>query len=252
MTDLNKQFDGQNAVVTGGADGINKAICKVLVERGLHKLIIADYDDTRGPKTAEELSQLGNADVKFVRTDVGDPDSIEALFEVVTKEFDKKLDILVSGAGICPTRSIPDTNPEQFNRTININLLGAFLCGRDAYALMKENHYGKILHIASLSVRVGGISAGVDYAASKGGVVAMTKQFAKVMAKDGINVNAVAPGIIRTKLIDGGKGYSLDGIPMGRLGEPEDVAKAAAFLLSDESSYITGQTLDVNGGQWMD
>jgi 3-oxoacyl-[acyl-carrier protein] reductase len=91
----------------------------------------------------------------------------------------------------------------------------------------------------------------VDYAASKGGVVAMTKQFAKVMAADGITVNAIAPGIIRTKLTNDGAGYDVTGIPMKRLGEPVEIARVCAFLLSDEASYITGQTLDVNGGQWM-
>jgi 3-oxoacyl-[acyl-carrier protein] reductase len=126
-----------------------------------------------------------------------------------------------------------------------------FLCGRDAYALMKKNKSGSILNVASMSARIGGIAAGVDYAASKGGVVAMTKQFAKVMASDGIRVNAIAPGIIRTKLTNDGAGYSTDVIPMGRLGEPIEIARVAVFLLSDEASYVTGQTVDINGGQWM-
>lgn len=251
MADYENQFRGKNAVVTGGADGINRAIVEVLAERGAAKIVIADYDDVLGPKSAEEIGAATGSEVSFVRCDVSDPGQIDGLFDTVDKEFGGRLDILVSGAGICPTRTILDTQADQFDRTIDINLRGVFLCGRDAYALMKKNRSGTILHVASMSARIGGIAAGVDYAASKGGVVAMTKQFAKVMAADGIRVNAIAPGIIRTKLVDGGAGYSVEGIPLKRLGEPLEVAKVSAFLLSDEASYITGQTIDVNGGQWM-
>lgn len=251
MADYENQFAGKNAVVTGGADGINRAIVELLAERGASKVIIADYDGERGPGAAEEISAATGAKVSFVKCDVSDPSQIDELFAIADKEFDGRLDILVSGAGICPTRTILDTRPEQFDRTIDINLRGVFLCGRDAYALMKKNKSGTILHLASMSARVGGIAAGVDYAASKGGVVAMTKQFAKVMAPDGIRVNAIAPGIIRTKLINDGAGYSVAGIPMGRLGEPLEIATVAVFLLSDQASYVTGQTIDINGGQWM-
>jgi len=251
MADHENQFKGRNAVVTGGADGINRGIAQVLAERGAAKVIIADFDEVRGPDAAREISAATGATVSFIKTDVSDPQSIDALFATADREFTGKLDILVSGAGICPTRGILETQPDQFDRTLDINLRGVFLCGRDAYAIMKRNQSGVILHLASMSARIGGIAAGVDYAASKGGVVAMTKQFAKVMAADGIRVNAIAPGIIRTKLTNDGAGYATSGIPMGRLGEPIEVARAAAFLLSDEASYVTGQTIDINGGQWM-
>jgi 3-oxoacyl-[acyl-carrier protein] reductase len=251
VTDYENQFKGKNAVVTGGADGINRAIVQLLAERGAAKIVIGDYDAERGPATAQEISAATGAQVSFVKCDVSDPAQIDALFDTADKEFGGKLDILVAGAGICPTRTILDTKPEQFDRTTDINLRGVFLCGRDAYALMKKNKSGSILNVASMSARIGGIAAGVDYAASKGGVVAMTKQFAKVMASDGIRVNAIAPGIIRTKLTNDGAGYSTDVIPMGRLGEPIEIARVAVFLLSDEASYVTGQTVDINGGQWM-
>ena len=250
MADYENQFRSRTAIVTGGADGINRAIVEVLAQRGAAKIIIADFDDVRGPEAADTISADTGAVVTFFKCDVSDPVQIDDLFVLADEQFGPQLDILVSGAGICPTRTILDTGPEQFNRTLDINLRGAFLCGRNAYARMKQNQSGAILHLASMSVRVGGIAAGVDYAASKGGVVAMTKQFAKVMAADGIRVNAMAPGIIRTKLIGMGEGYDLSGIPMKRLGEPIEIARVAAFLLSDEASYITGQTIDVNGGQW--
>jgi 3-oxoacyl-[acyl-carrier protein] reductase len=251
VADFENQFKGKNAVVTGGADGINRAIVQVLADRGAAGIIIADYDADRGPAAAKQISAAAHTNVTFVTCDVSDPKAIESLFETADREFRGKLDILVSGAGICPVRSIPDTSADQWDKTIDINLRGVFLCGQAAYALMRKNHSGKILHVASMAARIGGIAAGVDYAASKGGVVAMTKQFAKVMAADGITVNAIAPGIIRTKLTNDGAGYALDGIPMKRLGEPEEIARASAFLLSEEASYVTGQTLDVNGGQWM-
>jgi 3-oxoacyl-[acyl-carrier protein] reductase len=251
MADYENQFRGLNAVVTGGADGINRAIVQVLAERGAAKVIIADFDKVRGQAAADEISAAGGAEVSFMMCDVSDPAQIDALFQTADDLFAGKLDLLVAGAGICPTRTILDTEPDQFDKTLDINLRGVFLCGRDAYALMKKNQSGVILNVASMSARIGGIAAGVDYAASKGGVVAMTKQFAKVMAADGIRVNAIAPGIIRTKLTNDGAGYDLAGIPMKRLGEPGEIAKVAAFLLSDEASYITGQTIDINGGQWM-
>jgi len=252
MTQFEDQFAGRTAVITGGADGINKAIARLLAERGAQTIIIADYDADRGQETARVIEGSTDTRVVFVRCDVSDPGQIDALFARAEEELDGRLDILVAGAGICPTRTISDTGADAWDRTLDINLRGAFLCGRNAYAMMRRNHYGRILNLASLSVRWGGLSAGVDYTASKGGVYAMTKHFAKVMAKEGITCNAVAPGIIRTKLINQGEGYDLSTIPLGRLGEPIDVARGAAFLLSDEAAYITGQTLDINGGQWMD
>lgn len=251
MADYENQFKGLNAVVTGGADGINRAIAEVLAERGAAKIIIADYDSSRGVAAAARISADTAGEVSFAECDVSSPEQVEALFATADQAFGGALDILVAGAGICPTRTILDTRADQFDKTIDINLRGVFLCAREAYALMRERQSGAILNLASMSARIGGIAAGVDYAASKGGVVAMTKQFAKVMAADGIRVNAVAPGIIRTKLTNDGAGYDISAIPMRRLGEPVEVARVAAFLLSDQASYITGQTIDINGGQWM-
>ena len=133
---------------------------------------------------------------------------------------------------------------------MNINLRGAHLCVREAVKTMKEQRYGKIINISSLAARIGGIASSVSYAASKGGLLAATKSYAKLLGTYGINVNAVCPGAVHTAMT-AQTVYTADQIPLGRLGGTSDIAGVVAFLASDDAAYITGASLDVNGGQFM-
>ena len=158
--------------------------------------------------------------------------------------------ILVNGAGVCPTTPIEDLDADKWDWCMNINLRGAHLCMREAIKTMKKQKYGKIVNISSVAARIGGIASSVSYAASKGGLLSATKSYAKVLGEYNINVNAVCPSVIKTNMT-ANTNYSAAGIPLGRLGETEDVAEVIVFLASDASKYITGQGIDINGGSYM-
>jgi 3-oxoacyl-[acyl-carrier protein] reductase len=145
---------------------------------------------------------------------------------------------------------------EDWDRIIDVNLKGVFLCSKAVMGIMKRQRSGKIINMSSLAGKVGGIKVGAHYAVSKAGVICFTKSLAKELAPYGVNVNAIAPGVVETemtRMITGGewRGY-LDTIPLGRIGSPDDVAKVAVFLASDNAAYLTGEIIDVNGGQFMD
>lgn len=242
-------FTGRKVVVTGGADGISKAAAKIMAEAGAAKIMIADLNIDLAEATAAEIAGQTGATVVAHKLNVADPASIEELFEQVDARFGG-LDILVNGAGVMRTSTIEESTAEVWDFTVDINLRGTFLCAREAFSRMKDQGYGRIVNVASIAARIGGIASGVEYAASKGGVTAATKSLAKLGAPYGITCNSVAPSVIRTKMTDGTE-YSTAGIPLGRLGEVEDVAYPIVFLASAEAGYITGTTLDVNGGSYM-
>jgi NAD(P)-dependent dehydrogenase (short-subunit alcohol dehydrogenase family) len=165
------------------------------------------------------------------------------------------LDILVNNAGILGTVRTDELEVTAFERTLAVNLVGAFICCRAVLPMMKARRYGKIVNIGSLAGQSGGIMVGADYAASKGGLLALTRRLALEAAAFGVNVNAIAPGTTRTPMIDAladeDRAALVARIPLRRFAEPEDIAHAACFLASDEASFITGATLDVNGGLLM-
>lgn len=173
-----------------------------------------------------------------------------------TLEAFGKIDILVNNAGICYLGSMEDMKEEDWDKVIEVNLEGVFLCSKPVIELMKEQRSGKIINIASLAGKIGRILTGANYVVSKAGVIGFTKRLAKEMAPYGVNVNAVAPGIIDTAMTQAFPKKEmksiLKSIPLGRIGLPEDVANAVIFLSSEETSYITGVILDVNGGLLMD
>ncbi|PVU82207.1 hypothetical protein DDP54_03390 [Cellulomonas sp. WB94] len=243
------QFDGRTIVITGGADGISKRTAQLMAERGAAAIVIGDINADLAAQTAAEITAATSCAVTATRVDVSDPESIAALFTTAIERMGR-LDVLVNGAGIMRTSTIEQSDAAAWDLTCDINLRGTFLCAREAFTLMKPRGYGRIVNVASVAARIGGIASGVEYAASKGGVVAATKSLAKLGGPFAITVNAVAPSVIRTKMTEG-TAYSAAGIPLGRLGEVEDVAYAIAFLASDEAAYITGTTLDVNGGSYM-
>jgi NAD(P)-dependent dehydrogenase (short-subunit alcohol dehydrogenase family) len=242
------------AIVTGGAKGIGRGIASVFLREGA-KVVIADVDRTEGAKAAAELKQDG-AGPLFIECDVAKEDSIRSMVEQTVDRF-KALHILVNNAGIGVYKPVLETSTEEWDRCLAVNLRGVFLCSKYAIPHIRTAGGGAIVNIASVHSyqNVGGTA---PYAASKGGVVTLTRVMAIDHGKDKIRVNAICPGWIYTPLIQG----IFAGSPnpdeakraveqrqvLGRLGDPEEVGEAAAFLASDEASYITGASLMVDNG----
>ena len=246
---MEKEFTGKYAIVTGGARGIGFAAAKVLAQRGLSGVILADMNLETAQKSAEELEAETGCQCYAYQVNVALPENIEALFRFAEETF-PTLHILINSAGVCPVTPVEELDAEKWDWCMNINLRGAHLCVREAVKRMKEQKYGKIINISSLAARIGGIASSVSYAASKGGLLAATKSYAKLFGPYGINVNAVCPGVVNTAMTANTE-YSASQIPLGRLGETSDIAGVIAFLASDDSQYITGAGIDVNGGQFM-
>jgi len=241
------------AVVTGGAKGIGKAIVYALSVAGA-KVIIADVDEDNGMQVSNDLNANGYC-AEMVRTNVADSKNVNDMMDYVIKKYGK-VDILVNNAGILGDGQITDISDQSWDRLMSINITGVFYCCRAAVPHMIENKKGKIINIASVGGKHGFPLAGVHYAASKGAVMAFTRQLALQISHYGINVNAVAPVTTETDMIknrsEEKKQYIRSRIPLGRMGKPEDTAAAVLFLASSESDFITGETIDVNGGTFMD
>ena len=237
------------ALVTGAARGIGAQCARQLAENGATAVIVVDMDETLGQQTAQELGKLCRS--AFYKTDVSSEEAVKGLFQKVKEEFGR-LDILVNIAGICSTRTIFDENMESWDRIMNINLKGGFLCMREAFPLMQVHQYGRIVNMASISGQVGGIRTSPAYAASKAGLICITKSFAKLGAKEGITVNALAPGLVDTDMTrDPEFHYSVEEVPMGRVAKTADIADTVLYLASDLAGYVTGQCVNVNGGMYM-
>ncbi|MFA5286942.1 MAG: 3-oxoacyl-[acyl-carrier-protein] reductase [Candidatus Omnitrophota bacterium] len=239
------------ALVTGGARGIGKAIAMVFAKEGAD-IVVADVNLEVAQKTASEIEGLGRKALAL-ELDVTDYQKVE---EGVNKILDKfgKVDILVNNAGITKDNLLLRMSQAEWDAVINVNLKGTFNCIKAVSRPMVKQRSGKIISIASIIGLIGNWGQ-ANYAASKAGIIALTKTVAKELASRNINANAVAPGFIQTdmtaKLSDGVKAKMLETIPMAKLGTPEDVANVCLFLASEESSYITGQTITVDGGMVM-
>ncbi|HBT49759.1 MAG: 3-oxoacyl-[acyl-carrier-protein] reductase [Caldanaerobacter subterraneus] len=246
-------LDGKIAIVTGGAKGIGKSIVLALSKVGA-TTVIADIDVNSGRELEACLKQKG-LKVEFIEVDVSISESVNKMVKDVVEKYGK-IDILVNNAGILHDAQITDIDDATWDRVIRVNLTGVFYCCRAVVPHMIRQKYGKIINIASAGGKMGFPYAGVDYCASKGGIMALTRQLALQISKYGINVNAVAPGTTETELIkdrnEEQKKYIISRIPVGRMGRPEDTAAAVVFLASSGSDYITGETIDVNGGLYMD
>ena len=236
-------LESKIAVITGGGRGIGKATAQLFTNEGA-TVVIAEFDKVSGQSTANELS------AHFIKTDISNEESVNALFNFVSSKFGQ-LDILVNNAGILADSTLKKLDSDSFDAVINVNLRGVYLCGRAAADIMIEQGSGVILNASSVVAHQGNFGQ-TNYVASKAGVIGITKVWARELGKDGIRVNAVAPGFIQTNMTAGMPEKVVDmmgeKVPLKRWGQPEDIANAYVFLASDEASYITGAVLNVDGG----
>ncbi|MCX7843392.1 MAG: 3-oxoacyl-[acyl-carrier-protein] reductase [Clostridia bacterium] len=246
------QLKGKTAVVTGSGRGLGKAIALKLAQMGanivLNDIAASDSIDA----TAEEFKAAG-FNVAVTKGDVRNPDDVKAMISTAVETFGS-LDILVNNAGITKDKPMAMMSEEDWDLVMDINLKGAFLCTKAAAKVMIKQRSGKIVNIASVAGRYGNPGQ-ANYSASKAGLIGLTKTTAKEFAPRGITCNAVAPGLIQSKMTDilpeEVRDNYLKNIPLGRFGTPEDVANVVAFLSSDESNYVTGQVIDIDGGLLM-
>lgn len=237
------------AIVTGGNQGIGRAAALRLAEAGA-KVVVASRNQERNRQVAAEIEQRFQRQALPLAVDVAERQAVEALVEKVIEEFGQ-VDILVNNAGICRlSQPFEELEDAAWDAVLDVNVKGVLHCVRAVIPLFKEQKAGKIVNVASLAGEVGGIATAADYVASKAAVIGLTKSLARYLGPYQVNVNAVAPGFIRTSMTESMQ-IDVGGIPLRSVGEPEDVAEAICFLASSRSRYITGTTLDVNGGLYM-
>lgn len=247
-------LSGKVAIVTGARRGIGKAIAQKLAEAGAN-VIVSDIDLKETQTTTEEIAYETGQETLAVKCDVTQKGEVEEMVRQTVEKFGK-LDILVNNAGIAPFKPFLEMAEEDWDKVLDINLKGQFLCAQAAAKEMVKQKKGRIINIASIaSGQVGaGFAQAAHYCASKGGIVALTEALAQELTPMGINVNAIGPGIIKTKMTEGilsdekATQNFLARIPKGRFGKPEDVAYLAVFLASDEADYMTGATIFIDGG----
>ena len=245
-------FSGKTAIVTGGSRGLGRAICLELAKGGANVVFCYAGNETAAQETLAACEAL-RAKAAAVCCDVTDAEADLTLVKTTVNLFGR-VDILVNNAGITRDGLLLTMKEADFDAVIAANLKGAFLCMKAVARQMVRQRYGRIVNLSSV-VGLRGNAGQVNYAASKAGVIGMTKSLAKELAGRNITVNAVAPGFIDTDmtaaLTETAKNAALGSIPMGRMGTPENVAKAVAFLAGEDAGYITGQVLAVDGGMSM-
>jgi 3-oxoacyl-[acyl-carrier protein] reductase len=245
-------FKGKIVLVTGGSRGIGRAIALEFGKRGATVIVNFRSKEAEANEVLEQVKATGG-DGMVYQADVADADAVDEMIKVITKEYGQ-LDVLVNNAGVTRDNVIMMLKPEDFDVVIDTNLRSAWLCCKAASRQMMRKRTGRIINITSV-VGIAGNGGQTNYSASKAGLIGLTKSLAKEVASRSITVNAVAPGFIGTdmteKLDDAIKETAISHIPLGRMGDPEDVAKAVAFLASDDAAYITGQVLVVDGGMVM-
>ena len=238
------------AVVTGAGSGIGRAIAQVFAAEGA-KVLVADVNEEAARQTARLITEAGGEASAF-KADVSNWSEVEAMAREAVERYGR-IDVLSANAGIYPSASLDEMSEEDWDKTHDINLKGVFFTVKAAWAKMKEQNYGRIVLTSSITGPVTGFPGWAHYGATKAGVLGFMRSAAIEFARHNVTINAVLPGNIMTGSLDAiGEDYLRrmeQAIPIGRLGEPDDIARAMLFLASDEAKYITGQTLVVDGGQ---
>ena len=249
MTGNGTGLQGKVALVTGASRGIGLAIAKRLGSAGA-RIVVMDMAFREGPESVIKVLKEVGAEATTHEANVTDGEQVEALFKSVEEEWGG-VDILVNNAGITRDGLLMRMTDEQWDAVLNVNLKGAFLCSRAAIRGMMRKRWGRIVSLSSV-VALGGNPGQVNYAASKAGLIGLTRTLSKEVASRNITVNAVAPGFIGTDMVDAlsdeMKAKVMERIPMDRFGTAEDVAGVVAFLASEEASYVTGQVIGIDGG----
>jgi len=240
-------FKEKVAIVTGAASGIGKSCSLSFAEKGA-KVVVVDLNKKGAEKTNFEIQKKGGRAI-FIKADISKKDDVENIIDITENNFGGT-DILVNCAGICQIKNIEDITEKEWDKVMSVNLKGTFLMCQSILKEMKKYKRGKIVNIASLAGEVGGIMVGANYAASKAGIICLTKSLAKYAAPYNININSISPGFINTEMTKD-FGYNSDSVPLGRVGTSEEVSDVVLFLCSDAARYITGANIDVNGGIYM-
>ncbi|HEX7909013.1 MAG TPA: glucose 1-dehydrogenase [Paraburkholderia sp.] len=252
--DGNKILEGKVAIITGGGRGMGKEIASIFSKAGAN-VAVCDLSLSNLTEVEEEI-KAGGGQCLSIATDISNKEQVEKMMENVCAHFGK-IDILINNAGICISSSLLETSVEEWDANMSVNLKGTFLCLQAAAKYMVQQRYGKIVNISSICGR-GAVSEGIAYSASKAGVIQVTCNAAAELGKYNINVNSIAPGFVATPLVREGKTpeeyaamikeFSKPTV-LGKTGLPKDIANAALFLVSDESAYISGQIIPVDGGR---
>ena len=246
-------LEGKIAIVTGAGGGLGRCMALELAREGA-SVAVWDILLDAARETQREIEHVGHKALAQA-VDVADGKAVPSSVDEVAARWGR-IDILINNAGICQKEAIETISEDQWDRIMAVNLKGTFLCSRSVMPIMKRQHAGRIINMGSVAGKVGGIAAGAHYAASKAGVMCFTKSLARELAPFNVTVNGIAPGVIETDMtrsLSGGEWDDyLSGIPLGRIGQARDVARVAVFLASAEAAYLTGEIIDVNGGQFMD
>lgn len=253
MRNARKAFHGRVAFITGGGRGIGKGIALSFAGAGA-EVVIGDIDRVLAEQTVEELKKISDRAIA-VQLDVTQEESVAGAVKMVLKEFGK-IDILINNAGIMFRTRILAISLEEWENTLRVNLTGPFLFTRAVIPSMKENGYGRIVNVSSSAGRSVSTLGGAHYTASKAGLLGFTRAVAKEVASFGITVNSVCPGLIDTQMARDTTTKEelemfINSFPVKRLGLPEEIGELVVFLCSEKASYITGASIDVNGGDLM-
>lgn len=245
-------FTGKTVIITGGANGIGRGCCLKFAKLGA-SVLVADIDIKNADQTAKEIAGSGGLAKPFY-VDLTKVDDIREMVRSAAEEFGG-VHVLVNNAGLLHSTDIEDITEEEWDRISAVNLKAVFFASQSVIPYFRKNGWGRIVNMSSLAGRNGGFANGLAYSATKAGVIGLSKGLATRLAKYNINVNAICPGTTRTDILRGfsdEKIHELEGkIPLGRLGSVEDIANAVCFLCSEEASFITGVSLDVNGGMYI-